>query len=86
MELKINIDFQDIVSAVRQLSVSELENLAISITTELTKKKKYDTQNWKNILLKAPDWSEADYENFIKVRDHFNKSRLRNELKITYTR
>ncbi len=76
MELRISIDYQEIVSAVKQLSVYELENLIDSITTELSKKKSSGSEDLRNVLLKAPDWSDEDYENYKTARSHFNESRL----------
>jgi len=76
MEHKVRIEYTDIVSAVKQFSVSELEALISSISIEIAEKKSGGVEDIKSILLSAPSWSETDYQNYKKARDYFNKSRL----------
>jgi hypothetical protein len=74
MELKINIDYNEILGLVHQLTEKDKERLATILQTEISSRK--SSKFSKKLILEAPIWSEDDYKFFTDARKHFNKSRI----------
>ena len=76
MQLNLNIDYKDLVTIVKQLPVSELKRLNTTITHEIVLKKHHKRTDLQTMILKAPTWTDSQYNDYLSVREHINKSRL----------
>jgi hypothetical protein len=76
MLLNLNIDYKDIVTIVKQLPMSDLKKLNSTINLEIDSKKHIKKTNLQSLLLKAPTWTDSQYNQYITIREHINKSRL----------
>jgi len=76
MIVNLNIDFKDIVTIVKQLPVSELRKLNSEISHEIIAKKQLKRTNLQSLILKAPTWTDSQYNNYLIARTDINKSRL----------
>jgi len=74
MELRINIDYNQILKLIQQLPKKEIERLASSLQSELLIPKSSDTL--KELILKAPIWTDSDYHDYNEARTHLNQSRI----------
>lgn len=74
MELKINIDYNQILRLIHQLPEKEINKLAVTLNSEITLKK--TSQSVQELILKAPTWTDSDFNNYTKARNHFDNSRL----------
>ena len=76
MQLNFNIDYKDLVTIVKQLPVSDLRRLNTTITHEIVLKKQPKRTNLQTLILKAPTWTDSQFNDYLSVREHINKSRL----------
>lgn len=76
MNLNLNISIKDIISIIKQLPITELQKLNNTINFEISSKKTTKKNNIQSLILKAPTWTDKQYDNYLKVREHINKSRL----------
>lgn len=76
MNLNLNIDYKDLVAFIKQLPISDLKILNNTIHHEIEMKKHLKQTDIQTLILNAPTWSEAEYQEYQSVRDHINKSRL----------
>jgi hypothetical protein len=76
MNLNLNIDYNDLVAIIKQLPVSDLKMLNNTINQEIVIKKQVEKSDLQTLLLKAPTWTEEEFHEYQKVREHINKSRL----------
>jgi hypothetical protein len=76
MQLNLNVDYKDIVTIVKQLPVSELKRLNTAISHEIISKKHSKRTNLQTLILKAPTWTDSQYNDYLATREHINKSRL----------
>lgn len=74
MELKINIDYNQKLRLIHQLPEKEINKLAVTLNSEITLKK--TSQSVQELILKAPTWTDSDFNNYTKARNHFDNSRL----------
>lgn len=74
MELKINIDYNQILRLIHQLPEKEINKLAVTLNSEITLKK--TSQSVQELIHKAPTWTDSDFNNYTKARNHFDNSRL----------
>lgn len=74
MEVRINLNYEQILGLIRQLPKKEIEKLAITLQSEISTQK--SPTNLEELILDAPTWSESELEDYQKVRDHINKSRI----------
>jgi hypothetical protein len=74
MELKLNIDYYQILGLIRQLPEKKKKELAITLQSEISSEK--SSKTIRELILKAPTWSDSDFSAFQESRDHFNKSRI----------
>lgn len=76
MELKVNIAYNQVIELISQLPQSELEKLAKAIQVALkSKKKKKPPSPFQELLLKAPTWSDKEYQDYLDAKNHFNQFR-----------
>jgi hypothetical protein len=64
-------------AAVKQLSVIDLEKLNKEIPNEICSKRILNRTNLQSLLLKAPVWSEEEYNNYSNVRTEINRIKIR---------
>jgi len=76
MHLNLNIAYNDLVSIVKQLPVSELKRLNTAINNEIVTKKQTKRSTLQSLILKAPTWSDVEYDEYQSIRQLINKSRL----------
>ena len=76
MELKLNLNFNQILGLIQQLSDSEKARLASTIQSELASKKPSETKKIQDLILSAPTWGEEELSEYKNVRAHINKSRI----------
>jgi hypothetical protein len=74
MELKVNIDYNQILKLIYQLPENEIEKLVNTLQTNvLTKKAKKSIQM---LLLEGSTWTESELEEYQNARNYINKSRI----------
>jgi hypothetical protein len=76
MQLNLNIDYKDLESIVKQLPVSDLRRLNMTISHEIVLKKHSKKTDLQTMILNAPTWTDSQYNDYLSVREHINKSRL----------
>ncbi|MBN1927269.1 MAG: hypothetical protein JW798_15655 [Prolixibacteraceae bacterium] len=74
MELKLNIDYYQILGLIRQLPEKEKKELAITLQSEISSEK--SSKAIPELILQAPTWSDSDFIDFQESRAHINKSRI----------
>jgi len=74
MELRIDLDYNQILVLIHQLPKKEIERLTNTLQSEIASKKSSDVLQ--ELILSAPTWSDSDFDDFNKVRTHINKSRI----------
>ena len=74
MELRIDVDYNQILRLIHQLPKKEIEKLANTLQTEMTSKK--SSKAIQKMILKAPTWSDSDFNDYNEARNHINKSRI----------
>ncbi|MCF8358610.1 MAG: hypothetical protein K9H26_07610 [Prolixibacteraceae bacterium] len=74
MELKLNIDYYQILGLIRQLPEKEKKKLSDTLKSEILSGK--STKSIRELILKAPTWSDMDYDAFRESRNYINKSRI----------
>jgi len=76
MQLNLNIYYKDLVTIVKQLPVSDLRRLNTTINHEIVLKKHTKRTDLQTLILKAPTWTDSQYNDYLSVREHINQSRL----------
>jgi hypothetical protein len=74
MELRIDIDYNQILRLIHQLPKKEREKLADILQSEVSSKK--SSKKIQKLILKAPTWSDSDFSEYNEARIHINKSRI----------
>ncbi|MCX6325759.1 MAG: hypothetical protein NT144_03765 [Bacteroidia bacterium] len=74
MELRIDIDYNQILRLIHQLPKREVDRLTNTLQSEILSKK--SSGSIKKIILKAPTWSDSDFTDYNETRAHLNKSRI----------
>jgi hypothetical protein len=74
MELKLNIDYNQILGLIHQLSEKEIRKLAVTLQSEIISKK--SSNKIQEIILNAPTWTDSDLNDYNEARSFINKSRI----------
>jgi hypothetical protein len=74
MELRIDIDYNQILRLIHQLPQKEIEKLTNTLQTEIASKK--SSKAIQKMILNAPTWSDSDLNDYNEARNHINKSRI----------
>lgn len=74
MELRIEIDYNQILKLIHQLSKREIEKLTYTLQKEIEAKK--SSKRLQEMILKAPTWTDSELNEYNGARDHLNKSRI----------
>lgn len=74
MELRVDINYNQILGLIRQLPENDIKKLANTLQYEIRKDKSQAILQ--DLILQAPSWTESDFEAFQEARIHINTSRL----------
>ena len=74
MELKIKINYKQILQLVQQLPKRDREKLSVVLQSEIEADK--SAKSLQEIILNAPTWTEADFRAYNEARGHINQSRI----------
>ena len=74
MESRIDIDYNQILKLIHQLPEREIERLTNTLQSEIASKK--SSKTIQKLILKAPTWSDSDFNDYNEARAHLNKSRI----------
>ena len=74
MEANIHIGYDQIMGMIHQLPRNDIKKLLKNIQAEFFAEKPLSKtpSELQNILLKAPTWSETEYKEYLKAREHLN--------------
>jgi hypothetical protein len=72
MEIKLKLDFNQILMLIHQLSISEKRKIATQLQVDLDRKQK-SGNDLQRFLLKGPTWTDKEYKEFQKRRKQVNK-------------
>jgi hypothetical protein len=76
MQLNINLSLDQVLKIINQMSENDRKLLFERMNNQNNINKSNSKESLKEIALKAPTWSEEDYNNYLEVRNYINKSRL----------
>ncbi len=74
MELRVDINYNQILRLIRQLPKKEIKKLTNTLQSEIAADK--STKSIQKLILQAPTWTESDFNDFSNARIHINKSRI----------
>ena len=74
MELRLNIDYKQILGLIHQLSKTDIQKLVTALQSEVMPKK--SQKSIQELIINAPTWSVSDMDNYQKARNHISKSRI----------
>jgi len=78
LELKLKIEYQELLSLIRQLSESQLKKLKADIDrVNGQKKSQIKISDFQKLLLSGPVMSDEQYQQYIDNRKKFNQWRTR---------
>jgi hypothetical protein len=76
MEIKVNIEYDQILKLIQQLPEEKLTELIETLQDELKVKKLSSKKKLRQLILEAPSWTEQQLKDFQEARDSINSSRL----------
>jgi len=68
MELRIDLDYNQILGLIHQLPKREIERLTHTLQSEISLKK--SSVDLQEMILKAPTWTDLEFEAFNHARVH----------------
>ena len=74
MELKVDINYNQILKLIRQLPKKDIKKLTNTLQSEIADDK--STKSLQRLILKAPTWTDSDLNDYNEARIHINKSRI----------
>jgi hypothetical protein len=74
MELKVNINYNQILGLIRQLPKKDIRKLTNTLQSEIIADK--STRSLQKLILQAPTWTDSDLDDYNEARIHINKSRI----------
>ena len=76
MELKLKIGYTQVLELVDQLPEKDVQKLIKKIQSKFdcTEKERVSIHE---LIMQAPTWTDEEYNNYLEVRKHINKSRLK---------
>lgn len=76
MELKLNLEYSDILELIKQLPENQLVKLKSELESQIQKSENGVSSNsLQELLLQGPTMSDEEYEEFLNNRKHFSKWR-----------
>ncbi len=76
MELKLNLNYDQILKLIHQLPQDKFEKLATTLQSELRLQRKASKDKLKKLILAAPTWNDRQLKQFEESRAFINSSRL----------
>lgn len=70
----MSCNYDDILELIHKLPEKDIEKLTITLQSEIKFKKSSDSI--KELILKAPTWTDSDFEHYKNARKSINQSRL----------
>jgi hypothetical protein len=78
VELKIDIEYEDLLRLVKQLPAAKIVQLKSELSDSLIENKsKSDNSEFQDFLLRGPVMTDNQYEQFIENRKWFNQWRVK---------
>lgn len=74
MELKINLEFNQVLKLIHQLPKKDIERLTITLQSEISASKSSSTLQ--KLILAAPTWTDTELQDYNDARAHLNQSRI----------
>jgi len=74
MELKINLEFNQLLKLIHQLPKKDIERLSVVLQSEISANK--STSSLQKLILDAPTWTDSELQYYNEARTHFNQSRI----------
>jgi hypothetical protein len=74
MELRVEINYNQILRLIRQLPKSDIKKLTNTLQSEIATEK--SIKSLQKLILEAPTWTDSDLNNYCEARTHINKSRI----------
>ena len=74
MELKVDINYNQILKLIRQLPKRDIKKLTNTLQSEIVADK--STRSLQKLILQAPTWTDSDLNGYSEARIHINKSRI----------
>jgi hypothetical protein len=74
MELKIKLEFNQLLKLIHQLPKKDIERLSVVLQSEVTASKSAGTLQ--KLIMDAPTWTDAELHDFNEARTHLNQSRI----------
>jgi hypothetical protein len=74
MELRVDINYNQILRLIRQLPKKDIKKLTNTLQSEITTDK--STISLQKLILQAPTWTDSDLNDYNDARIHINKSRI----------
>jgi len=69
MELKVDINYNQILRLIRQLPKRDIKKLTNTLQSEITADK--STRSLQKLILQAPTWTDSDLNDYIRRKDSF---------------
>ncbi len=74
MELRVDINYNQILRLIRQLPKKDIEKLTNTLQSEIDADK--STESLQKLILQAPTWTDSDLNDHNEARMHINQSRI----------
>lgn len=74
MELRVDINYNQILRLIRQLPKKDIKKLANTLQSEIDADK--PTKSLEKLILQAPTWTDSNLNDYNNARVHINKSRI----------
>lgn len=74
MELKVDINYNQILRLIRQLPKRDIKKLTNILQSEIVADK--SSKSLQKLILQAPTWTDSDLNDYSEARIHINKSRI----------
>ncbi|HKK81994.1 MAG TPA: hypothetical protein VJ909_07090 [Prolixibacteraceae bacterium] len=74
MELRLDINYNQILRLIRQLPKEDIKKLTNTLQSEGDIEETDISLD--ELILNAPTWTDSEIEDYSKARIHFNKSRI----------
>jgi len=74
MELRVDINYNQILSLIRQLPKKDIKKLTNTLQSEIVTDK--STKSIQRLILEAPTWTDSEINDYNNARNHINKSRI----------
>jgi hypothetical protein len=74
MEIKVDINYNQILRLIRQLPKRDIKKLTNILQSEIVSDK--STKSLQKLILQAPTWTDSDLNDYNEARFYINKSRI----------